>query len=419
MNTSICKYKSLWRVAAVSGILYLGVLGCTLNITIDAFLSDPTAAGTPIQSAELSMVNRTAMLSPTPNPTIKLVSTPTAAPATESLPDCTHPFWSSSLPDGARARLERFIAWDVAVSPDGEYFAGVGLEGDWGSCREIVVLYRMSDLQEMWTYFSAGDMIEKIEFSPDGRYLAGAAHSGSVVLLQTATGDLEKRITDTLDEYVSDLGWSPDGSLLAVGVSNASAVLWDVSAGKIIHTLGGNILHTPNSHSEPCYLAWSPDGKRLALGSDRGMIKVFDPVRNSMLLSFTSGVFPMDSDQIDWTGYLTSLAWSPDGKTLAAGSQSEIVLWNPHSGAIQKTLRGHPHTVTTVAWSPDGKRLASGDGYYNDDGMVIIWNTSTGKILKKFEGHKGYFVSAVEWTKDGKTVLSASIDGSLILWSAE
>lgn len=410
-----------WWIAVVSGILYLGVLGCSLSITINASLSDPTEEGTPILSTGISMMGRTGTLSPTSKATDKPrpSSTPMPSPSREPTPDCTHPFWSSSVPEGARARLERFIVWDLAVSPDGEYFAGVGLEGDWGSCREIVVLYRTSDLQEVWTHFSGGNMIEEIEFSPDGRYLAGAAHSGTVVLLSTATGDPENYFEDTLDEYVSDLGWSPDGSLLAVGISNASAVLWDVSTGKKYRTLGGNPSHTSKSHSEPCYLDWSPDGKRLAVGSDRGMIKVFDPVRDSMLLSFTAGVFPMDSDQIDWTGYFTSLAWSPDGMTLAAGSQYEIVLWNPQSGDIRRKLQGHPHTVTTVAWSPDGKKLASGDGYYNDDGIVIVWDATTGKMLKKLEGHHGFFVSAVEWTKDGTSVLAASIDGSLILWNAE
>ena len=272
-------------------------------------------------------------------------------------------------------------------------------------------------MQEVWTYRAGHEMVEEIEFSPNSQLLAAAIHSGSVILLETATGTPGGYVEDTREEYASDVSWSPDGSYLAVGVSNATAVLWDVSAGKKYRTLGGNPSHTPESHSEPCYLDWSPNGKRLAVGTDRGIIQVFDPIKNQVLLTFNSGYFP--TNEIDWTGYLTSLAWSPDGKILAAGTQSDIVLWNPQSGEIQSTFRGHPHTVTALAWSPDGKTLASGDGYYDDDGTVILWDVSTGKMLKKLEGHFGFFVTAVDWTKDGKTVLSGSIDGSLILWNAE
>jgi WD40 repeat protein len=68
------------------------------------------------------------------------------------------------------------------------------------------------------------------------------------------------------------------------------------------------------------------------------------------------------------THWVLSVAWSPDGTTLASGSYKEVKLWNKDA-TLLRTLEGHSNDVWSVAWSPDGTTLASG----SEDGTIRLW----------------------------------------------
>jgi hypothetical protein len=76
------------------------------------------------------------------------------------------------------------------------------------------------------------------------------------------------------------------------------------------------------------------------------------------------------------TSYVTSVAFSPDGKRLASPSHDRTMkVWDATSGQETLTLTGHTFDVTSVAFSPDGKRLASASA----DGTVKVWDAMTGQ----------------------------------------
>lgn len=155
-------------------------------------------------------------------------------------------------------------------------------------------------------------------------------------------------------------------------------------------------------------MAWSPDGRTLAASSDDSMVRLWD-LETGRLLHALKGHYD--------TVY--GVAWSPDGRTLASASADRTVrLWDAESGAKKGTLKGHTETVIDVAWSPDGEQVVS----CSNDGKARVWDTTAGKtavVLEQstFYGHLS-FLQSVIWSRDGRLVAASSIRGAIYLWDS-
>ncbi|MEZ5386844.1 MAG: c-type cytochrome domain-containing protein [Prosthecobacter sp.] len=117
------------------------------------------------------------------------------------------------------------------------------------------------------------------------------------------------------------------------------------------------------------------------------------------------------------TDRANSLAFSPDGKTLAIGSgepsrSGDITLWDLATGKLIKNYaERHLDSVFALDFSPDGKLLASGGA----DKAVRITDLSTGKVVKVFEGHT-HHVLGVSWRADGRLLASSGADNVVKIW---
>jgi outer membrane protein assembly factor BamD (BamD/ComL family)/uncharacterized protein YjiK len=156
-------------------------------------------------------------------------------------------------------------------------------------------------------------------------------------------------------------------------------------------------------HSE-ISVAYSPDGTTLASGSRDGTVIVWDAVTGERLRTLKGHTYGANS-----------VAFSPDGTTLASGANDNtVIVWDVETGERLRTLEGHARPVESVAFSPDGTTLASGA----DDNTVIVWDAVTGERLRTLEGHTGG-VNSVAFSPDGGTLASGSWDDTVILWNVE
>ena len=125
-------------------------------------------------------------------------------------------------------------------------------------------------------------------------------------------------------------------------------------------------------------IAYSPDGTRLAVASVFGFgIRLYDTATYQEVALLTGH-----------TAQVESVAFSPDGRTLASASygyEGEVRLWDAHTGEHKQTLRGHTAQVYSVAFSPDGRTLASASG----DNTVRLWDVLTGEHKQTLKGHTG------------------------------
>ena len=164
-------------------------------------------------------------------------------------------------------------------------------------------------------------------------------------------------------------------------------------------------------------IAYSLDGTRIAVASSIG-VWIYDAHTGEELALFTGHVEPV-----------LSVAFSPDGEILASGAgrkwnwwreDSEIRLWDANTGEHLTTLTRPPEIaqgaeigqleVWELVFSPDGKTLASA----SSDGSVRLWDIETGQYRSILEG--GPFIPSVAFSPDGKTLVGGSWDNTIQLW---
>lgn len=210
-----------------------------------------------------------------------------------------------------------------------------------------------------------------------------------------------RTITDGEVVNLDRLTISPDGKTLAESEYGRGAIiLWDAETGRKIETL-----RSDDDGKRTGFLAFSPDGKLLAAASQQGPKNTIDlwEVKRGKCIAVLDG----------HVGKVSCMAFSRDGKTLASASRdATIKLWSVPSGKEVVRLSGHAGPVDAVAFRPDGRQLASG----GDDKTIMIWDVAARKNGATLE--VGQSVNSLGFSPDGKTLASRTADGTVQLWDA-
>jgi WD40 repeat protein len=242
-------------------------------------------------------------------------------------------------------------------------------------------------------------LVEAVAFSPDGGTLASCGFDHTVRLWDTSRWDGERPAPPevlTHPSVVFAMAFSPDGSLLAAA-ADGSLTIWSRDPS----------YHRQVERSGESYrsLAFSPDGRTLALGSEDGTIRLWE--------------MPAARERAVLRGHIGTvkgLAFSPDGKFLASGGQEgRAVLWDAIGSTAPRVLvEEGPSPIRSLAFSPDGRIVGVAQPTYKAQD-VLFFGVDTGAIRNRLSGHP-LGVNALAFSPDGQTVVTAGIDRSIKLW---
>jgi WD40 repeat protein/predicted Ser/Thr protein kinase len=261
-------------------------------------------------------------------------------------------------------------------------------------------------LHTLTEHSSVLSSVNALAISPDGNTIASGDNDKIIRLWDLNT----KKVLASLARHsqaVKSVAFSPNGKILATASDDKTIKLWNINRLEEICTLLGH------SHAVKS-VSFSPDGQILASGSWDKTVKLWD-------VNTGAEICTLSGHQLQ----VNSVAFSPDGKLLASASYDRTIrLWQLRAFAefeekfkncpcygLSSTLSGHAWAVLTVAFSPDGKILATG----SDDNTIKLWEVNTGQLISTLSGHS-WSVVALAFTADGETLISASCDQTVKLW---
>ena len=277
-----------------------------------------------------------------------------------------------------------------------------------------------------------GEYVTALEVSRDGRWCAVGLGDGRALGLSLATGERLFEVTAHAGSVLS-LSLASDGLRFVTGGQEGAAKVWSAH-GVLVREL-------PGAGAWVEHVAWAPAGGRLATASGRH-VRVWTesgepafetgPFASTVtglawradgtglaaccyggvhLLPFVAGA---KTRHLAWKGSLVSLAWSPDAKVLACGSQDcSVHFWRLASGQDSE-MKGYPFKPKALAWDFESKLLAT-----SGDAAVTVWDFRgkgpEGSSPLQLEGHKGV-CTRLAWSPVRGVLASGSQDTSVLLW---
>ncbi len=287
----------------------------------------------------------------------------------------------------------------VALSNDGKRLAS----GAGDSTTGTIKVWDLTSGKGVSTINPKVSAVHTVVFSADGQTIVGDNNGDTFGRWDTATGQL----LHTLKQPAGlNLSMSDDGKFLfsfRTKAEQTTVSLLDVNTGVEIRQFQGSV---PGAS----WLTCSPDGKLLAVlgGQTVQLWNIETGQALQRLTGFTN---------------VWSLAFSPDGKTLASGSRSntyggdgQVKLWDVASGRLlHEVALPASGFIYALNYSPDGKTIAAGGGMQFRAGTISLLDASTLTVLHALTGHTDLVRSAV-FSKDGKLLVSSSWDRTIKLW---
>jgi WD40 repeat protein/DNA-binding SARP family transcriptional activator len=297
------------------------------------------------------------------------------------------------------------VSGAAALSPAGETAAFGRDDGG------VVLVDLRTGSRRPMTRRSTGRVLA-LAFSRDGDVLATTSDDGTVAIWDVPTASLRERFVGHAAAGVGPL-FSRDGATLYTGSSDGSVIVWDVRGARRLGrpfrfdpvAVPGQGAHTPAKNASTA-VAVSPDGSSFATSPAPGRVTLWRAAPQAVLGELW-GPF----------GYVVSLAFSHDGRLLAAtGNAPNTVVWNVVTRKIVRILRSPVSAgAAGVAFSPADDLVAtSGVATPDDPGLLRVYLLPTGRLIGNVQTKAT--LQDLDFTPDGSLLATAGLDGNILIW---
>jgi WD40 repeat protein len=233
---------------------------------------------------------------------------------------------------------------------------------------------------------------------PDGERLASAGGDGAIKLWNSRTGQVIRVLEKAHTGSVLSVTFHPDGEHLASRGADQQVKVWDLTTGREVFSCPCDAIRKFGSAYT---VAFSPDGRQLAVGTN-GVVKIWDWKNRQLHHSLPDHGF-----------HTIAVAFSGDGRLATGAFREGVRLWDPETGRLLRTVPAHRHPISSLAFSPDGKWLASA----SFDRTVKLSDATTGGHLHTFGLLSGN-VECVAFSPSGRHLASSGEDKTVRVWDA-
>jgi WD40 repeat protein/predicted Ser/Thr protein kinase len=236
--------------------------------------------------------------------------------------------------------------------------------------------------------------------------LATGDNTARAYVWNVPAGKLTATLRDPGGSSVNDMAYSPHSDSFATADATVSIFLWQAATGKLTATLR-------NPSRANYSVAFSPDGGHVAAGSQAGRTYLWDVAGGKASSAPETGLQDPGGKNV------YGVAFSPDGSLLAtADTVGKTYLWNVSTGKLTATFADPVSKgIYDVAFSPDGKFLAVSDSVGDAGGVVYLWNVAAGRLVTSLHPIGGGNLADIAFSPDGRFLAAADTTGSVDLWN--
>lgn len=253
-------------------------------------------------------------------------------------------------------------------------------------------------------YILSSVWIKNAFFDTTGRYVGLGTADNNIIIADTYSNYAIKAIRDKPN--LTSAALSPDGSRLITGAGmrdeEGKMSLWDVKSNRCLKTL--------SDHEDfITSVAYSPDGKLIASASADGTVLIYDAENGHQTLR-------LDVETVaDGRYAFVYASFSPDSKRIATGiSNGHMVFWDVKDGHVIQDIETQGDLIFSFDYSPDGSLIAAG----SISREAKVWNVQSGKLVHSYTGHTNA-ITAVTISPDNSHIVAGSEDKTIICWNVQ